>query len=182
MKVRRAGEHGRWLLNIQHAGISAVTLVFQEETPFAQEAPCGTCPLRIWHREIHDSFAPLVSYGIYACKFIAGTRVRSQHSFANAEDVHSSLFDKMQAVADYTVDNAQRLAVHHVLFDHRIWLSESPVWHPLNGGDPHTDHVHVDFLPALSGKCRISICLPGLLPPPVARVGPRRPGPQSRSS
>lgn len=182
MKVRRACEHGRWLLNISLGDTYGRTLALQEGTPFPQEADCGTCPLKIWHREIHDHFAPLRSYGIYDCRPIKGLNEPSQHSYANAEDVHSSVFDTMQAVAYYTADNGPRLSVHHVIFNHEWWRSENQVWDAFPGEDDHTDHVHVDFLPALGGECRISQCLPELLGSPVVRVGPKRPGPRSRSS
>jgi hypothetical protein len=182
MKVRRVCEHGRWLLNISRRDTSRLTLALQEGTPFAQEVDCGTCPLKIWHREIHDHFAPLRSYGIYDCRPIEGLNEPSQHSYANAEDVHSSVLDTMRAVACYTAENAQRLSVHHVIFYREWWRSENPVWEAFPGEDDHTDHVHVDFLPPLGGKCRISQCLPGLIRSPAARVGPRRPGPRSRLS
>jgi len=182
MRVRTAGEHGRWLLNIARAGKTDVTLVLQQGTPFTRKARCGTCPLKIWHREIHQHFSALRSYGIYDCRPIKGQNKPSQHSYANAEDVHSNVFDTMRKVAKYTAKNAQRLSVHHVIFYYRWWRTEDPVWKRFPGPDGHTDHVHVDFLPALGGWCRISNCLPGLRPSPVARVGPRRPGPRSRSS
>jgi|SRR5688572_16870049 len=182
MKARGPCEHGRWLLNISRGEKPALTLALQEGTPFPHEADCGTCPLKIWHREIHDHFAPLLSYGIYACKEIEGFDEPSQHSYANAEDVHSSGLDTMRAVARYTAKNAKRFSVHHVIFYRKRWRSENPVWEAFPGEDDHTDHVHVDFLPALGGECRISQCLPGLLPSPVVRVGPKRPGPRRRSS
>lgn len=180
MKVRRACEHGRWLLNISRGDKTELTLALQEGMPFPQEADCGTCALKIWHREIYDHFAPLRSYGIYDCRPIKGSDKPSQHSYANAEDIHSSVSDTMRAVARYTAKNAQRLSVHHVIFYRKWWRSENPVWEAFPGEDDHTDHVHVDFLPALGGRCRISQCLPGLLRSPVVRVGPKRPGPRGR--
>jgi hypothetical protein len=123
--------------------------------PAAAEPSIGTAPLKQWHGEVFGRVKGLVSFGIFNCRPIAGTTTRSQHSFANGEDVHGTSA-QMKKVFDFTVENAQRLKLAHVIFNRKIWSSDraSEGVRPFTGENPHTDHVHVDFNPQRSGACK----------------------------
>jgi hypothetical protein len=61
--------------------------------------------------------------------------------------------DDGDLVAQYNVDNHDRLGVNLIIWDHEIWRSypknEYPpyTWAPYSGtSNPHTDHNHVEYL------------------------------------
>ena len=110
----------------------------------------GTPPVDLAHTAIVQKFPKMHSWGICACRSVAGSSTPSQHSYCNAEDWNGSKSD-MQALANYLVRNAKKLNVAHVIYNHRIW-SAGVGWHAYDGVNPHTDHCHVDFLPSSPGK------------------------------
>lgn len=57
------------------------------------------------------------------------------------------------SVANYCRANHQRLSVHYVIWNRRIWNvdRDGEGWRPYSGtSNPHTDHVHVSFLQSAS--------------------------------
>jgi hypothetical protein len=123
--------------------------------PLAAEPTSGTAPLKQWHREVFGETSGLTSFGIFNCRPIQGSTTPSQHSFANAEDVHGKSA-QMQRIFDFTVKNQKRLKVAHVIFNRKIWSSDRAAEgvRPFTGENPHTDHVHCDFNPQRTGPCK----------------------------
>ena len=158
-KAKDNNQQDSWYLKVTFKGTQVVVLTLNESITFAPAPSVGTCPLVAWHKEAFAKFADLRSFGIYNCRPIAGSSTMSQHSYANAEDPTHSSMKVMGELANWTVANAQRLKVHNVIFNGRIWTSESRQWRALSPSvNQHKDHVHIDFLPALSGACRASTC------------------------
>jgi hypothetical protein len=81
---------------------------------------------------------------------IGKTGVTSEHADGNAIDWHGKqgIGDPvMQQLANYLANNANKLRVQYVIYAMKIW-SSSQGWHTYKmpkGGDPHYNHVHVDF-------------------------------------
>jgi hypothetical protein len=87
----------------------------------------------------------------YADRYVAGSKIKSEHSYGNALDYVAKggdLDPTMQKLADYLVDNASELKVKNVIYNYKIWNSPKG-WHDYDtsgGKSAHTDHVHVDFI------------------------------------
>jgi Extensin-like protein C-terminus len=141
-----------WRLESQPDGFFVAVI---KAEPLAPEPAIGTAPLKVWHREVFGQIAGLTSFGIFNCRPIQGSTTPSQHSFANAEDVHGTS-SQMQKIFDLTVENHKRLKVAHVIFNRKIWSSDRAAEgvRPFTGENPHTDHVHTDFNPQRSGPCK----------------------------
>lgn len=131
--------------------------VLQEAVPLAPKPPVGTCAVVRAHREVYGLWKGLESWGIYNCRAVAGTSTPSQHSYANAEDIHG-VVEAMDFVANWLVANAARLKVATVIFNRRIWTAGTGAWRAYGGAHPHDDHVHVDFLPSRRGACKANVC------------------------
>jgi hypothetical protein len=96
--------------------------------------------------------------GVFNCKLISGTTTFSQHSWGNAIDLFCNEED-LAAIAGNVVLQATKLTrantglpvpvatvIHHQL----AWTTNNPRFHVANV-QPHTNHVHVEFLPAKTG-------------------------------
>jgi hypothetical protein len=93
--------------------------------------------------EIQDKFG-ISNIGGFSDRNIGGTNKKSDHAFGLALDFMGA----KQDVADYLVQNAQRMGVDYVIYNRRIWSAEraDEGWRPYSGASPHTDHVHASFL------------------------------------
>lgn len=49
-----------------------------------------------------------------------------------------------QSLANYAIQNANRLRVKYIIFNRRYW-DRNQGWVPYTGSNPHTGHVHVSF-------------------------------------
>jgi hypothetical protein len=86
--------------------------------------------------------------GIWSKRNIAGSSTPSQHSYGNAIDWHGANGPGdpvMQQLADHLVANSFTYRVQNVIYNKQIWNAAGG-WHAYNGKNPHTDHVHVDFV------------------------------------
>lgn len=110
----------------------------------------GNARVDAMHTAVWDRFHGKVSsFGICSCRPIDGTNEWSQHAYCNAEDIHGSP-SVMQNVANFLVKDHKKYDVCNVIYNHRIWNSPAG-WHAYSGINPHTDHVHADFLPQGTG-------------------------------
>ena len=89
--------------------------------------------------------------GAYVCKYIAGSRTMSQHSYGNAVDFGRDTMNELYDLAYYLVSHADELDLAHVIVDDKIW--EPGGWGHYSG-DRHY-HVHADFTPQYSGSCGV---------------------------
>lgn len=85
----------------------------------------------------------------FGIKRIGGWRVQAtgDHPRGLALDFMTTTGD---ALANYAVANQARLKVSYVIWNRRIWnqARRSEGWRKYTGtSNPHTDHVHVSFLP-----------------------------------
>jgi hypothetical protein len=97
------------------------------------------------------------SIGGYAYRTIAGTGTLSDHATGNAVDImlgsdyrSADKHDLGQEIADYWAANLAQVGGHYVIFNKRIFTSETGQWRPYahpSGGHSdtldHVNHVHV---------------------------------------
>ena len=100
----------------------------------------------------------ITSAGVFNCKQIAGSTTFSQHSWGNAVDLMAS-GDDLERIAHNAVrqgtektksNEGDLLPVDRVIFKERIWRPNEG-WSAYTG-EPHTNHVHIDFRPAKTGR------------------------------
>lgn len=96
--------------------------------------------------------------GIFCCKKTVDTTIWSDHSWGAAIDVgfETTPARRKQAFANKAVEVAERYQIKYVIYNSRIWNPQDK-WHPYNGVDPHTSHVHVSFKDSGAGD--------GIVPP-----------------
>jgi len=85
---------------------------------------------------------------------VAGTDIPSEHNIGNAIDWHGAkgIGDPvMQELADYLVANHSVYSAKNVIYNRRIWNSPKG-WHAYKGENPHTNHVHIDFITGAKPK------------------------------
>ena len=75
----------------------------------------------------------------------------SQHAYCNANDFHGNPIT-LQMIATWSVAGARRWGVATVIWNRRIWSYHWGEWRVYTGDNPHTDHVHVDYLPRYTGN------------------------------
>jgi peptidoglycan hydrolase-like protein with peptidoglycan-binding domain len=81
---------------------------------------------------------------------IANSSSWSQHAYGNATDSYATAF-RLSRLASWSVANARGLSVARVIYNRRVWESKGRVWRVYRGTNPHTTHVHTDFLPQWTG-------------------------------
>ena len=129
-------------------------------SPFALDG--ANSKVRHFVNAVVQRFPDLESWGIAVCKFIAGTRIPSQHCpfpgpdpGANAIDVHldstkgQDSVGRMWDLANWIVMREGDLELHRLIFRDRIWTTEAG-WHPYTDIF-HAAHIHLDFLPERQG-------------------------------
>lgn len=84
---------------------------------------------------------------IYACRpNTANTSQKSVHSEGRALDifvpVRSELGDRLSR---WLVENADRIGIQLVIWNHRDWSSRTRTWTSYGGPNPHIDHNHVEL-------------------------------------
>lgn len=90
-----------------------------------------------------------VNSGIYNCRPIAGSSIRSLHGEGRAADLGARPYD-----APYGHDVATRLhafsaelGIQCIIWSRRIWSGSRPYdgFRPYAGSNPHVDHLHVEL-------------------------------------
>lgn len=96
---------------------------------------------------------PFCSFlGSYVCKDIAGTNTLSQHSYGNAVDIGAGSMAALGDIANWAYSERDELDIETIIVGAKIW-TRAEGWHSY-GGEYHY-HVHVDFVPNLSGGCGV---------------------------
>jgi hypothetical protein len=97
--------------------------------------------------EYHPRFG-----GSYVCKYVAGSRSPSQHSYGNAVDVFFGSIAQQEAVFDAVRNRKAPVPVAHA-------ISLGRIWEPGSGTRTYTGerhyHLHCDFVPQYSGACGV---------------------------
>lgn len=76
----------------------------------------------------------------------SGSVPNSDHPRGLADDVMIKSKGQGDAVAAYSVANADRLGITYVIWDRKIWNpSVSNQWRDYDGPSAHTDHVHRSY-------------------------------------
>lgn len=93
-----------------------------------------------------DSFSTI---GGYNYRNVAGSDSLSEHAYGNALDIHPKNGDKSigDQLQKYLLDNRSRLQISTIIWNRKIWSPRKNfAERTYTGQNPHTDHVHVDFI------------------------------------
>jgi len=130
-----------------------------------------------------------VNTGIYNCRVIAGSSIRSLHGEGRAADLGVRPFDAGYGhdVASLLHANSAEVGIQCIIWSRHIWSGSRPFdgFRPYGGSSPHVDHLHVELSwPAarLLTQARIVELLGGTAPPRVLKLtSPRMRGEDVRS-
>jgi hypothetical protein len=95
----------------------------------------ATPRVKAFVKPVWDEFPQLTSWGVFNCRHIAGSSSWSEHSWADAIDLHAPSMVYGDQVYRWCMSNKGRFDITRVL-----WRVAS-----------HYDHLHVDFDPDHSG-------------------------------
>jgi len=125
----------------------------EHEVNWRQEQPAPKDAIKF----IHANFPQVRNLGIYVCRNIKGTNVKSAHSEGRALDIgllasnpsQRSIGDQIFKVL---IKSAGQSGIDNVIWNHQIWSvahgGPRPwIGHYANGAvkNPHTDHIHVEW-------------------------------------
>lgn len=117
-----------------------------------------------------------VNSGIFNCRNIAGSSVRSLHGEGRAADLGVRPLDAPYGheAASQLLAFSAEIGIQCIIWSRRIWSGSQPFagFRPYNGSNPHTDHLHVELTwPAARTltQARIFEVL-GTAPPPPRRL------------
>ena len=120
---------------------------------WAQDQPAPQRAIRM----IHANFPQVRNLGIYVCRDIKGTNIRSAHAEGRALDIglranipgEKTVGDQLFRVL---IDSAPRSGIDNVIWNHQIWSVSQGGPRPWGGHykggaakNPHTDHLHVEW-------------------------------------
>lgn len=117
------------------------------------------------------------SGGIYNCRTVRGTQVRSIHGEGRAIDVMLPTPSGRAHHDGYLLlgqlgAKGRQLGIQCIIFDRRIYSARSPAGRPYTGVHPHVDHLHIE-LTRNAGRMLNSATLTRLLgsklPTPISR-------------
>ncbi|MGG4288376.1 D-Ala-D-Ala carboxypeptidase family metallohydrolase [Priestia megaterium] len=102
-----------------------------------------------WYKKVKDKFGPTKFMGGYSNRNMVGGKSKSMHAYGRAFDIGGS-GATMSKIAEYLRTQAKN--IQYVIYNHRS-SKMGGAWKPYGGGgkNPHTDHVHADFLPGGGG-------------------------------
>jgi hypothetical protein len=107
-----------------------------------------------WH--VNEGLAPLITQMKTKYPGIVIGTIGDQTHSSEVSDHNPNKYDRVNA-ADFMFDDKftfsdgswftawliQDDRTHYVIFNRRIWTSETEQWGPYYGKDPHTNHVHL---------------------------------------
>jgi len=120
---------------------------------WAQDQPAPQRAIRM----IHANFPQIRNLGIYVCRDINGTNIRSAHAEGRALDIglradipgEKVIGDQLFRVL---IDTARRSGIDNVIWNHQIWSVSQGGPRPWGGyyksgaaKNLHTDHLHVEW-------------------------------------
>jgi hypothetical protein len=99
-----------------------------------------------------DRFSAIDTVGGYACrKNTADSKRMSVHGTGRALDLMISTVsggaDTVHGdpIANYLVQNAQRIGIQLIIWNHTVWRANGTNTAPYTGPIPHIDHIHVEL-------------------------------------
>lgn len=106
-----------------------------------------------WYNQVKDRFGPTRFMGAYNNRNVRGGNSKSMHAYGRAFDIGGS-HETMSKIADYLRKTATNL--QYVIYNRRIaGPGVGKAWRAYGGVNPHTDHVHADFLAQAGGGSNI---------------------------
>lgn len=108
-------------------------------------------------RFIHANFPQVRNLGIYVCRDVKGTHVRSSHAEGRALDIGLRAdLPAERLIGDQLfhaiIVSATRSGIDNVIWNRQIWSLSHPAIRPFVGNypgggprNPHTDHIHVEW-------------------------------------
>lgn len=108
-------------------------------------------------RFIHANFPQVRNLGIYVCRNVKGTSVKSSHAEGRALDIglradspaESLIGDQLFKAI---IHSASKSGIDNVIWNRQIWSVAHPSIRPFVGNypgggprNPHTDHIHVEW-------------------------------------
>lgn len=101
---------------------------------------------------LSDRYAAIDTVGGYACRRNTADSSRmSVHGTGRALDLmipkKGGGADSVRGdiIANWLVQNAQRIGVQLIIWNHTVWRSNGSNTGPYTGPNPHTDHIHVEL-------------------------------------
>lgn len=95
-----------------------------------------------WYNQVKSRFGKTHFMGGYNNRNVRGGNSKSMHAYGRAFDIGGS-HETMSKIAEWLRLNASN--VQYVIYNRRI-SSKGGAWRHYGGVNPHTDHVHADFL------------------------------------
>ena len=115
--------------------------------PLAKLTPLAkNCLYDVIEQFGEDSFSTI---GGYNYRNIAGSDTLSEHAYGNALDLHPKNGDKTigDRVQQCLLQNRSALQISSIIWNRKIWSPrKNYAERTYTGDNPHTDHVHVDFI------------------------------------
>jgi hypothetical protein len=129
------------------------------------------------------------NWGIYNCRSIGGTTVRSTHGEGRAIDVGFALVNGAAnpngtALVRALTLKAGALGVQRIIWNRRVWDAKSPGGRPHTGtSGPHLDHVHAELVWSSARTLTLArirqIMSPPVVKPPAPTPTPKPPAPST---
>jgi hypothetical protein len=122
-------------------------------TNWNQDQPAPRTAIRM----IHANFPNLKSLGIYVCRNVKGTNVKSAHAEGRALDIGvSANRPGERLIGDLLfkalIASAAKSGIDNVIWNRQIWSVQHGGPRPFVGNyphggprNPHTDHIHVEW-------------------------------------
>lgn len=136
----------------------------------------GARALMAWWLGTYGNLGAINS-GIYNCRPIAGSSIRSLHGEGRAADLGVRPLDAGYGhdAASVLHANSAEIGIQCIIWSRRIWSGARPYdgFRPYGGSNPHTDHLHVELSwPAarLLTQARIVEILGGIAPVRTLRL------------
>lgn len=128
-----------------------------------QEQPAPRQAIRF----IHANFPQVKNLGIYNCRDVKGTHVKSSHAEGRALDIGLHAFVPAERLIGdelfrAIIASARKSGIDNVIWNRQIWSVAHPTIRPFvghypGGGpkNPHTDHIHVEWTRSGSQQDRL---------------------------
>lgn len=101
------------------------------------------------YNDVKNRFGQTRFMGGFVDRNVRGGSNKSMHAYGRAFDIGGSTV-VMQQIAEYL---RKINGVQYVIYNRKI-SSKGGAWRTYNGENPHTDHVHADFLTSFKGLSR----------------------------
>lgn len=106
-----------------------------------------------WYRKVKDKFGPTKFMGGYNNRNVRGGSSKSMHAYGRAFDIGGSA-KTMSKIAEWARTHMNNL--QYAIYNRRIaGPGMGSKWRKYSGQNPHTDHVHLDFMTGGGGGGKV---------------------------